>query len=335
MVERTEQAANQPAPGGASERIVPATIEDFHAVVEQHARYWGDRDLRPLHIAALVQEFPATSLVAVAADGIRGYIFGFVAPGGLGYVHLVATRDDSRGTGLGRRLYAAFMEAARAQGARRLKAITSVTNAGSIAFHRGLGFDAQVVEDYDGPGRPRVVFTRALETGEAGAVKPSPADKAPADNDDTPGEPELRPATVADLPAIKALIDAAYAKYLTRMSKPPAPLFRDYGPSVEAGTTWVTGSPIEAVLTLYLRDDHAYVENVAVDPGAQGRGLGRALMTFAELEATRHDLTRMALVTHEAMTENQAIYARLGYVEVGRRAEDGYRRIHMEKRLSG
>jgi ribosomal protein S18 acetylase RimI-like enzyme len=143
----------------------------------------------------------------------------------------------------------------------------------------------------------------------------------------------IRQATPADLPAIKALIDAAYTRYLTRMDKPPAPMLRDYGPSIEDGTTWVTGSPVEAVLTLYPRADHLYVENVAVHPDAQGRGLGRALMSFAEQEAARRGLTRMALVTHEVMTENQAIYARLGYAEVGRRAEDGYRRIYMEKSL--
>jgi ribosomal protein S18 acetylase RimI-like enzyme len=143
----------------------------------------------------------------------------------------------------------------------------------------------------------------------------------------------LRRATAADLPAIGALIDAAYAKYLTRMDKAPAPMLRDYGPSVQAGTTWVTGSPITAVLTLYPRDDHLYVENIAVHPAAQGRGLGRALMSFAEQEAARRGLTRMALVTHEVMTENQAIYARLGYVEVERRVEDGYRRIYLEKTL--
>jgi ribosomal protein S18 acetylase RimI-like enzyme len=148
-------------------------------------------------------------------------------------------------------------------------------------------------------------------------------------------QPGLRRATADDLPAIKALIDAAYARYLTRMDKPPAPMSRDYGPSVEAGTTWVLGSPVAAVLTLYPREDHLYVENVAVDPSAQGRGLGRALMAFAEQEAARLGLGRMALVTHEVMTENQAIYARLGYIEVERRAEDGFRRIHLEKRLTG
>ena len=157
----------------------------------------------------------------------------------------------------------------------------------------------------------------------------------PASPDTASGPPGLRRATAADLPAIKAIIDAAYAKYLTRMDKPPAPMLRDYGPSVEDGTTWVTGSPVMAVLTLYPRDDHLFVENVAVHPDAQGRGLGRGLMSFAEQEAARRGLTRMALVTHEVMTENQAIYAHLGYTEVDRRAEDGYRRIYMEKRLPG
>ena len=153
--------------------------------------------------------------------------------------------------------------------------------------------------------------------------------------DTTPELLSLRRATAADLPTIKAVIDAAYARYLTRMDKPPGPMLRDYRPSVEAGTTWVSGSPITAVLTLYPGDDHLLLENIAVHPSAQGRGLGRALMSFAEQEAARRGLTRMTLVTHEVMTENQAIYARLGYAEVERRSEDGYRRIYMEKHLPG
>ncbi len=157
----------------------------------------------------------------------------------------------------------------------------------------------------------------------------------PASPDTASGPPGLRRATAADLPAIKAIIDAAYAKYLTRMDKRPAPMFRDYGPSVEDGTTWVAGSPVTAVLTLYPREDHLLVENIAIHPDPQGRGLGRALMGFAEQEAARRGFTRMALVTHEAMTENQTIYGRLGYTEVDRRAEDGYRRIYLEKPLPG
>ncbi|MFD7713043.1 GNAT family N-acetyltransferase [Streptomyces sp. NPDC059785] len=142
--------------------IAPAEVADFHQVLTDHPRYWGERDLRSLHLLALVQEFGPTCLVARAEDGIRGYVFGFVTPDGTGYVHLIATRDDARGTGLGRRLYTAFAEAAERQGARRLKAITSTGNSGSIAFHRGLGFDTETVEDYNGPGRTMAVFHRDL-----------------------------------------------------------------------------------------------------------------------------------------------------------------------------
>jgi GNAT superfamily N-acetyltransferase len=142
--------------------IAPAGVADFHQVLTDHVRYWGERDLRSLHLLALVQEFGSTCLVARAQDGIRAYIFGFVTPDGTGYVHLVATRDDARGTGLGRRLYTAFAEAAEGQGAQRLKAITSTGNSGSIAFHRSLGFTAKVVDDYNGPGLAMAVFHRDL-----------------------------------------------------------------------------------------------------------------------------------------------------------------------------
>ncbi|GAA1501694.1 GNAT family N-acetyltransferase [Streptomyces synnematoformans] len=143
-------------------RIEPADADDYHRVLADHPRYWGERDLRPLHLLAMVQEFGDTCLVARAPDGIRGYVFGFVTPARTGYVHLIAVRDDARGTGLGRELYGAFATAAGRQGAERLKAITSVANEGSQAFHRRLGFEARTVADYDGAGRPMVVFGRGL-----------------------------------------------------------------------------------------------------------------------------------------------------------------------------
>ncbi|MFJ9537332.1 GNAT family N-acetyltransferase [Streptomyces sp. NPDC101225] len=144
-------------------QITPAHVTDIRQVLAEHRRYWGERDLRALHLLALVQEFGETCLVARSADGgVLGYLIGFVTPERTGYVHLIATRDDARGTGLGRELYAAFTEAARRQGAVRLKAITSPGNTGSVAFHRSLGFGVRVERDYNGPGEDRVVFSRAL-----------------------------------------------------------------------------------------------------------------------------------------------------------------------------
>ena len=75
------------------------------------------------------------------------------------------------------------------------------------------------------------------------------------------------------------------------------------------------------------------IENVAVSPAAQGTGLGRELMDFAERQARARGLRRLALYTNEVMVENLAIYARLGYRETARRTEDGYRRVFMEKLL--
>jgi GNAT superfamily N-acetyltransferase len=145
----------------------------------------------------------------------------------------------------------------------------------------------------------------------------------------------VRQATTADLAPIHAVIQAAYAKYLSRMPKPPAPVLRDYRGPVEAGAVWVTGTPITGLISLTPVKDSLLIENIAVHPAAQGTGLGRRLMQFAEQQAAGQDITRLTLYTHEVMTENHAIYAHLGYREIERRTEDGYRRIYMEKILPG
>ena len=143
----------------------------------------------------------------------------------------------------------------------------------------------------------------------------------------------VRRATAADLPSIQNVVAAAYATYLTRMDRPPAPLLRDYTAGLEAGTLWVTGNPVTGLIALIQTGDSLLIENVAVHPAAQGTGLGRRLMDFAEQEATRHGLRRLTLYTNEVMTENHAIYTHLGYRELERRAEDGYQRVYMEKVL--
>lgn len=139
----------------------------------------------------------------------------------------------------------------------------------------------------------------------------------------------IRRATAADIPAAREIIDAAYAKYLSRMDRPPAPMLRE----LDAHTLWVAGDPVTGLISLIPDDDSLLIENVAVHPRSQGTGLGRRLMEFAEAEAARLGLTRLTLYTNVAMTENQAIYARLGYRETKRDTENGYHRVFMEKPL--
>jgi ribosomal protein S18 acetylase RimI-like enzyme len=80
-------------------------------------------------------------------------------------------------------------------------------------------------------------------------------------------------------------------------------------------------------------DEGFAVENVAVHPEHQGRGLGRTLLELAETEARDAGFDSIYLFTHEKMTENQALYARIGYVEYDRRSEHGLSRVFMRKRL--
>jgi GNAT superfamily N-acetyltransferase len=103
-------------------------------------------------------------------------------------------------------------------------------------------------------------------------------------------------------------------------------------PLVESGQVWVVGRPIAGLLCLELKDDDSLlVENVAIHPDAQGAGLGRQLMEFAEEEARRLHARRLWLYTNEVMHENIAIYTHLGYREFDRRSDGGYRRVFMEK----
>ena len=44
-------------------------------------------------------------------------------------------------------------------------------------------------------------------------------------------------------------------------------------------------------------------------------------------------LLEVRLYTHELMVENISLYGRLGYQEVERRAEEGFRRVFMRKVL--
>lgn len=139
---------------------------DLAEILRNFTRFWGDRDFpRHLHHPMFFLEFGDTAFVARGRDGreIVGYLLGFVAPTGDGYVHFVATRDDVRGRGVGRMLYAAFETAAAERGATALKAITSPANERSMAFHRSVGFtDLTLAEDYGGGGRSRVVMRKPL-----------------------------------------------------------------------------------------------------------------------------------------------------------------------------
>lgn len=147
---------------------------------------------------------------------------------------------------------------------------------------------------------------------------------------------EIRKAESADLGAIRTCAEQAYALYIPRIGKKPAPMIADFGSQIAAGQVDVCceGERLLGYIVSYPRGDHLHVENVAVLPDLQGSGLGRQLMAHAEDVARRAGLAAIELYTNLHMTENQEFYPRLGYDETGRGEEDGFERVFYRKELN-
>lgn len=145
----------------------------------------------------------------------------------------------------------------------------------------------------------------------------------------------IRPARPDDADRMRAIARAAYAKYVPRLGREPAPMGADYAGAIAAGHAMVIARG-EAILGYLIgHSDGAawFVENVAVDPACQGEGLGTKLFRHAIDQARRQGLSALSLYTNLAMTENLAIYARLGFIETQRLVEQGYNRVYMRLAL--
>jgi ribosomal protein S18 acetylase RimI-like enzyme len=145
----------------------------------------------------------------------------------------------------------------------------------------------------------------------------------------------VRPAREGDEDAIRVLVRRAYAMYVPRMGKEPGPMVDDYAARVRQGAAYVLERDGAICGALVLLDFPGYMllDNVAIDPACQGRGLGRILIAFAEGEALRRGYREIRLYTHETMTENIAMYPRLGYEESHRVTEKGFARVYMRKKI--
>lgn len=145
----------------------------------------------------------------------------------------------------------------------------------------------------------------------------------------------VRPAEVADLCAVERIVSDAYRAYIERIGKPPGPMLDDYSAHVRNRAAWVAeiADKIVGVLILIDEADRLLLDNVAVDPGHHGRGIGRSLLNFAEQEAVRRGYREITLYTHAKMSENLAMYPALGWEETGRREQNGYQRVFFRKLL--
>jgi ribosomal protein S18 acetylase RimI-like enzyme len=147
---------------------------------------------------------------------------------------------------------------------------------------------------------------------------------------------EIRAATETDVVQALDLVQAAYRLYIARMGKPPGPMLDDYAQRQRDGQLYLAtlGDELVGIAVIVRAPDHLHLDNVAVHPRWQGRGIGRALIAFAEETAQSWEVAELRLYTHVTMTENIALYTRLGFAETHRAVEDGYERVFMRKAIA-
>jgi len=150
------------------------------------------------------------------------------------------------------------------------------------------------------------------------------------------GATRIRGAHADDAARIGEIARAAYEKYVARIGRVPPPMTADFAAAIAAGRVVVieADGAVAGYVIAWPEADAYFIDNIAVDPAWQGRGLGRRLMDHGEREARRHALGAIRLYTNAAMTENLSLYARLGFVETHRAVEHGFHRVFMRRALT-
>ena len=92
------------------------------------------------------------------------------------------------------------------------------------------------------------------------------------------------------------------------------------------GEVWGAGQPVRACMILTPRADHLYLGKLAVDARYRGQGLARRLCELAEDRARALGLGWVKLEVRVELTENHALFERMGFKKVAENAHAGYAR---------
>jgi ribosomal protein S18 acetylase RimI-like enzyme len=147
--------------------------------------------------------------------------------------------------------------------------------------------------------------------------------------------PRIRGAAADDVARIGAIARAAYAIYVPRIGREPAPMAADFEAEVAANRVVVieAAGSVRGYMIAWPEPDAYFIENIAVEPESQGDGLGRRLIDHAAAQAEKLKLPALRLYTNVLMTENLSMYAHIGFVETHRVVEKGFHRVYMRRSL--
>ena len=145
----------------------------------------------------------------------------------------------------------------------------------------------------------------------------------------------LRRAGPADVDAVAAVQQGAYARNRAILGVEPIPLQTSAADIVARKETWVVeeDGAVAGALALEQDGEALLIWSVATLPRAQGRGLGALMLDFAHERARETGARRLKLYTGEKLVANVAWYLRRGF-SIDRVEDMGDRRaVHMSKAI--
>jgi GNAT superfamily N-acetyltransferase len=145
-----------------------------------------------------------------------------------------------------------------------------------------------------------------------------------------------RRAAATDAPAIRDLSRTAYAKWVPLIGREPKPMTADYDRAVAEHIIDLVEDRGEllALIEMVAASGHLLIENLAVRPDQQGKGLGDLLLRHAETLALSMGLAETKLYSNAAFASNLAFYAKRGYEEYRRATVSAGTIVFMRKKLT-
>jgi ribosomal protein S18 acetylase RimI-like enzyme len=125
----------------------------------------------------------------------------------------------------------------------------------------------------------------------------------------------FRRAGESDVETVRALTHGAYAKWVPVIGRRPKPMNTDYEHAVRTHVielAYVDGE-LAGLIEIIPAADHLLLENIAVAPVHQRKGIGHRLMAHVEAMARARGLRQVRLYTNKAFTTNLDFYQKLGY----------------------
>lgn len=147
----------------------------------------------------------------------------------------------------------------------------------------------------------------------------------------------IRRAGAEQVDQIRDLSVRAYAKWVPITPRKPRPMTADYSVSVLTNQfdLLFEGERLVGLIETVQHDFELMIVNVAIEPDCQGKGYSTTLMRHAEQRAQDSGLSGTRLYTNKLMTENIALYERLGYnFEKETHHDSGTIAVHMVRPAS-